>query len=743
MPNAKLICSLWILGTLLSGCDCASDTSGVGQYKVPLWSCEDKGVRPGEGDVACGGDFRYVKGSCDAARCDASELDDNCCPGQYCNNGGECAVRPAQISQCAQDSNCQVGQRCTDRPLVSKDTKTCAFTSVDSAGQCPQGGGPFNQRCLFEAPCGGGCTSGTICNIESDLCESMPSLAGDAHGCAQTCAEHTILVYSDPDTMLYERCCAIECHCEPIPTLPKGAWGSHSDAKQTQEGTIASAYNMTYGDLVVVQFDSSGNITNYEFVDGIPSTGDIVGAPTGHRRGIAEPGEDVGQYTSLALDSQGQARVAYYDRSQQALKFAAYDASTSTWAISYIDDGSLLADAGRFVSLVLDSSDRAHVTYLADGQDGTYGKERGLKYARSQNTTPEAPADWTAAWVDVQRGCQGQCLGDEICVDLQGVPTCTPPAQPDACSDCSCDQACVTHDGNSTCQTTMPHFIGSPCLEQECEEGEICVSDSDGATSCVSTVANDSTLCSAVCGDEAACVADGAGGGLCKRKLPVSVFDDLPINVGLYADLILDADIPKVVYYDSFRQQLRGALALFNTQGAIDSGFSTGVVQCGATEDVGAHASLAHSANAQGLGVAFQEKDGKSLLYRNLKNDFFDTPQSPQTFERVDDGVRQSSVSLVGAYADLAYGSSGAGYIAYADQGTNDLMLAHNVGGSWRHQALATNGAYGGFANILSLQENNSTLTIVVSSLLRAYDGFDRDVSHLVVQEFTELSLSP
>ena len=72
----------------------------------------------------------------------------------------------------------------------------------------------------------------------------------------------------------------------------------------------------------------------------------------------AEAG-DVGQWSSMALDSQERIYISYYDVSGKDLKFAFFDGSE--WG-KFIVDGEY-EDVGMYTSLTLDVGGNPHITY--------------------------------------------------------------------------------------------------------------------------------------------------------------------------------------------------------------------------------------------------------------------------------------------------------------------------------------------------------------------------------------------
>src|SRR2546428_10084358 len=101
--------------------------------------------------------------------------------------------------------------------------------------------------------------------------------------------------------MIFDRCCAVTCECKTIPPLEPGRWGRFSDLVLGSGALYVSAYDGTYGDLVMgIHGRLSGQLQTLDYIDGVPVGDPIVADPSGPRGGMAGPGPDVGKYTSIA-----------------------------------------------------------------------------------------------------------------------------------------------------------------------------------------------------------------------------------------------------------------------------------------------------------------------------------------------------------------------------------------------------------------------------------------------------------
>ncbi len=243
---------------------------------------------------------------------------------------------------------------------------------------------------------------------------------------------------------------------DPCITLEPGLIGEYTSVATNDAGDIWVAgyleanWDQVYqfGDLVVGKWN--GTAVDWEIVDGVPTEPEVDGKVfnlKGFRGGQTSPGDDVGLWTSVALDpSSGQPAVAYYDRTNKALKFARFNGTA--WEVSFVDNGSD-NDVGRYAKLVYDGN-TAKIAFLAidSAADGFLTSRVRLATATSNGFTIEDVA------VNDATPCRAAlCTGGTKCVDTG---ECS--AASSACGTCAMGEECVSVGGTPTC--TVPLGVG-------------------------------------------------------------------------------------------------------------------------------------------------------------------------------------------------------------------------------------------------------------------------------------------
>jgi hypothetical protein len=193
--------------------------------------------------------------------------------------------------------------------------------------------------------------------------------------------------------------CAFEmsaCMCRELPALNAGAVGSHLHAATASDGTLwMSAYSpgdpggARYGDLVVGRWRSEMMSVEWNHADGVPSSGTITGSTRGWRGGNSTPGDDVGQFNSIVVGADGNPRVAYWDATNNKLKFAVCMGTTCR---AHVVDAN--GSNGRYASLVLLDGGVPAIAYRA-AAPAMDGFNAVVRFARASSTNPMATSDWT------------------------------------------------------------------------------------------------------------------------------------------------------------------------------------------------------------------------------------------------------------------------------------------------------------------------------------------------------------
>jgi MYXO-CTERM domain-containing protein len=183
-----------------------------------------------------------------------------------------------------------------------------------------------------------------------------------------------------------------------------GRIGQYSEMDVAGDTIWVSAYNAIHGDLMVASTTEGGRIPNesWTFVDGVPDGPVVIPGGT-VRGGINDPGPDVGLYTDIAARTDGAVMVSYHDRDTASLKMAALRGGS--WAIHVIDEG--LAGGpddtyelvGQYSSIAMTSDGRPGVAYFAHIDDGA-GARTELRFAEATSADPASGGDWVITVAD-------------------------------------------------------------------------------------------------------------------------------------------------------------------------------------------------------------------------------------------------------------------------------------------------------------------------------------------------------
>jgi hypothetical protein len=275
--------------------------------------------------------------------------------------------------------------------------------------------------------------------------------------------------------------CGKDCNQECKPELARGLPGSYTSIAKTSDNTIwVAGYNdallsegesSLYGDLVVGKYDLGKQAVDWKTVDGLPVRKDPATCPdspvTSWRNGEGDSGDDVGQWSSLQVSTDGKPMVSYYDATNKALKYAVLtdpnDGNTWKTIVVKAQPG---ADVGRYSKMQIVGG-KPIIAFLQI-ESGNGGKTRSkVVVARGNIEVPLEPTDFRFedAAVEEDNPCAATtCTGTDTCVKSTGV--CTPTVGGCTPADCGTGNACVTVAGKATCSAvkgntqTYPEVFG-------------------------------------------------------------------------------------------------------------------------------------------------------------------------------------------------------------------------------------------------------------------------------------------
>ncbi len=238
-------------------------------------------------------------------------------------------------------------------------------------------------------------------------------------------------------------------------TLYPGLVGAYTSAAVTPDGKIWVAGYLegnwedqyAYGDLVVGTVDGDG--VAWEAIDGVPSEPEVdieLYDPQGLRGGQTEPGEDVGLWTSIAIDSDGNPAVAYYDVTHRALRYAHLEGGR--WAVNVVQEveGS---NIGRYAKLLF--SNGKPIIAFQFTEPGQGGAMRSGVRVATASSAKTAGQQWTFEDVSVDEAtpCRAYlCASGTACVAATGLCT---EKKKDCAEDCGSD-TCVAGADGSVCE---------------------------------------------------------------------------------------------------------------------------------------------------------------------------------------------------------------------------------------------------------------------------------------------------
>jgi MYXO-CTERM domain-containing protein len=233
--------------------------------------------------------------------------------------------------------------------------------------------------------------------------------------------------------------------CGDVECLPgdveHGGLGRWTSIAGDDTRVVVATHDQGLGDLVAADVTDPANV-KLTAVDGIPDEAPTHD-PSTYRKGVEGAGPNVGAFTSIAM-SDGLARISYQDRDGKALKFA-FERKQNDWTSHVVDapadpEGQ---DVGRYSSLAIDAAGLPAIAYIALGNDdGTGHRLTELRIARASSATP-SEGDWSTHFVASGVGtCAGLCPVGEACIAGVEGPTCASVTS-DCSATCADTEACI------------------------------------------------------------------------------------------------------------------------------------------------------------------------------------------------------------------------------------------------------------------------------------------------------------
>ncbi len=363
------------------------------------------------------------------------------------------------------------GCACDDTP-----TKRNSEGEAESEGEA--------DPCLAEGSDGGVCGPERLCCAATGDCFDDPHPAAgqtcaNPSSCSNAedvegCAPGYCLGFADPDADAWDedRCevSPVPCACVEAPPLVAGLMGRHSSLAMAGGVAHVAAYEDEFGDLVIGVSEDLDQIA-WSIVDGVPDVSPTNG-PSGWRGGISARGDDVGNYTSIAIGSDGAVRISYTDSDNGTLKLARAskaadpDGGDGTgWAI-HVVDAVPGAAVGWHSALLLGEGDVPVVGYEVHGIEDDGGVWHSqARVATALSATPLSAKDWTVEVLeDVVIACTGLCGSDEVC-RVDGWICAEELAEEECGSACAGDEVCADVGGAPACTAVVPDPTSDDVLD--------------------------------------------------------------------------------------------------------------------------------------------------------------------------------------------------------------------------------------------------------------------------------------
>ena len=210
--------------------------------------------------------------------------------------------------------------------------------------------------------------------------------------------------------------------------LDPGIIGAYSAVAAKGGQVVASAYERSFGDLVLVTAKATAlDKLSVQIVDGVPNTPPSKD-PKGYRGGIEEKGDDVGTHTDIVITATGSPMVVYRDKTNNAVKFAVKQSDTK-WARHVVVKATGAKETIGLFSDMMMVGGKPGVAFLALGVKGTNGNFKAeLRWAEAKQFVPKTTADWFVTTIEsAAMPCRNLCdkkAGEVCALNTDGTSAC-------------------------------------------------------------------------------------------------------------------------------------------------------------------------------------------------------------------------------------------------------------------------------------------------------------------------------
>jgi hypothetical protein len=585
----------------------------------------------------------------------------DCCPGQTCPaDRKKCFDK---YLTCTTDSECgDKGDRFCEVWTDSYGTSSrCRFKACGSLGDCPAGQACFRGECMVDLPCGGSCESGKACVPSIDRCQDYTTPTGRTEAaCPVTCQAGFIATFED-NRDIWDTCKLplVKCVCAELPPLHSEDLGRFSAiaADPGKSLLYVSAYDGQFGDLVLYQFGADGKQQRLDYLDGVPA-GTVKYGPSGARKGVLEPGDDVGRYTSIAVNGD-RTYVSYYDVTNGDLKLAVRGAE-GTWSTLKVDGTD--ADLGLYSSIAIDSDGLPGIAYFQRGASASFD------LASCPGTAPTGDKAFITALKFARAADANMNTFTIKTVACQSRPT--PPCY-------ACTQTCADPGTGAGCFAAVP--------STNCDKNP---GDGGPTTSCDTNTE--------------VCVTVGTVDQCAKKYNPANLAEVVD-GVGLFSSLAFNGKDAYVAYMTRTTAIPAGGTTAVPDGDLwavkIDSANSVGApVLLDSSGDTGFFPDLKIDPSTKAIAIAYHDFTSKKLKF--WTNAALTTGVTPEVIDSGAGLAGAGESDWVGTNSALVFTSTpGEVYAVYQDATRGDLKLARRKPTWTVLPPLRTEGAVGFFAD--------------------------------------------